>query len=280
MKSKQFELVPLFCPHCGRQIGEQAYYQSFEYKVAKWLKGETVPVATAGFDVWKCERFPELTIQVKYAIANHFQPKDKKYPQITWAWISNSQQPKVPDFFVLFGVNGDTEYVFVLSRAEFFRYARAYKNQFGHTKYSLYVCAKEKSDRKNYLYKPKIWRYLVENPSETLESHIIAYQSRIIQGDYTQLPSLEDYIDNLPQAIRELNLLGFTQGELSKWSHLSMSTVGRIVRGLGNERWAKNYDACQKCSTTEIPHCSKGLCVRCYHNTLYHKKVNSESMES
>ena len=54
---RQFNPVPLVCPHCNHVIGEQACFESFEFKVAKWLKGQVAASATPGYDVWKCEPF-------------------------------------------------------------------------------------------------------------------------------------------------------------------------------------------------------------------------------
>ena len=33
---------------------------------------------------------------------------------------------------------------------------------------------------------------------------------------------------------------------------------------LQDGRWARKWDCCQECGTTERPHCAKGLCLACY----------------
>jgi len=168
MTNRQFQLTDLVCPHCGHVIGKQAFFQSFETKVATWLSGETAPVATPGYDVCHCSPFPDLTFQVKYSYCYRFQAKDVKYPQIVWQWHLKRIHPQYPNYFILFGIDEQAEeHVFLLSRSEFINYASYYQN-----KYHLRVSAKLKSDRQNYNYVPKIWRYVVQSPETRLAEEI------------------------------------------------------------------------------------------------------------
>lgn len=171
-RSAQFKPVPFRCPNCGHIVGEQAFYQSFEYKAAKWLHGQVAPSATPGYDVHKCDPFPDLTFQIKYANVYFYHAKKHTFPSIRWTWIAKHPQPNQPDFFVLFGLRDSNEFVFLLSRQEFYDYACRYDDPYNHARYNLAVSAKEKSDRANYNYIPKIWRYLVKNPSRNLVSAI------------------------------------------------------------------------------------------------------------
>lgn len=48
---------------------------------------------------------------------------------------------------------------------------------------------------------------------------------------------------------------------------------GRLKRPhIKRFKWSLKYERCISCSTTEIQHHSKGLCDNCYANQLYHKK--------
>lgn len=35
------------------------------------------------------------------------------------------------------------------------------------------------------------------------------------------------------------------------------------------KRWARDWDCCQECGTTESPHCARGLCKQCYGHWHY-----------
>ena len=165
MKSKQFVPVPIKCPKCGHIIGYQAFFQSFEQKVAIWLNGKTAPNSQPGYDVHQCKPFPKLTFQVKYASLYKFKSPKRAYTDEMWTWVVKYPQPKEPDFFVLFGLRDQKEFVFLVPRDVFFSKATTYKERI-----SLKVSAKEKSDRKNYNYIPWIWEYWIKNPKKNLAS--------------------------------------------------------------------------------------------------------------
>lgn len=171
----QFEQAPLICPNCGHVIGTQAYFQSFEVKVATWLNAEVAPPATRGFDVWHMAGYPDLSFQVKFSRVYKHHPPYKKYPMVTWTFNQKRLDPRHPDFFVFFGLDEDeTEHCFLLSRSEFIDYANISKEG---THY-LRVSAKKASDRQNYNYVPKIWRYEVPNPATELRAKVIEHINR------------------------------------------------------------------------------------------------------
>jgi hypothetical protein len=170
MTGKQFELVPLICPHCGEEIGEQSYFQSFEYKVAKWLKGKVAPNSTPAYDVWDCEFFPHFTFQIKYARAYQYHAKNKKYPQITWHWKVKNRYDNQPDFFIFFGIGeDDREYVFLIPNEKFFSYSSEFQGSF-----NLHVSAKLQGEGKRRNYIPKIWNYVVKDPENNLVKRVKA----------------------------------------------------------------------------------------------------------
>lgn len=49
------------------------------------------------------------------------------------------------------------------------------------------------------------------------------------------------------------------------WFNRKRAIAGRVERQqkLAHERWAKQYDCCQKCGTTDYPHHGHGLCRHC-----------------
>lgn len=46
---------------------------------------------------------------------------------------------------------------------------------------------------------------------------------------------------------------------------LSETAIRKIVACEGYHFWSTKHDACVDCGTTERPHCSKGLCKKCYY---------------
>jgi len=41
-------------------------------------------------------------------------------------------------------------------------------------------------------------------------------------------------------------------------------------------QWAREYDRCQECGTTERPHYARGLCERCYHRLYKRRRRQAE----
>lgn len=58
---------------------------------------------------------------------------------------------------------------------------------------------------------------------------------------------------------------GCTPAKAGFWLGVSM---------LKNGRWARDWECCHGCGTTERPHCAKGLCKRCYKKERYHSAEN------
>lgn len=213
---RQFNPTPLICPCCGHVLGEQAYFQSFEAKVAAWLQARMAPPATKGYDVYDSVLAPNLTIQVKYSVAYRFQSPKKKYPSVNWVWTVKSLDPIYPDYFVLFGIIENEEYCFLLSRQDFVNYAVPYKGA-----YTLRASAKQRSDRQNYNYVPKIWRYVVSSPEATLANAIISYIPKSNESVFS-----ETHINR----ILELQSEGLSHHAIAKRIGISQSSVSRLLR--------------------------------------------------
>lgn len=62
-----------------------------------------------------------------------------------------------------------------------------------------------------------------------------------------------DTLDNRPENLRVMP---------SQAEHARQHTLGA--------RWARRYDSCTDCGTTERPHEAKGLCRPCYKRWRYH----------
>lgn len=45
-------------------------------------------------------------------------------------------------------------------------------------------------------------------------------------------------------------------------------------------KWSRaGHPCCVGCGTTEIPHMAKGLCTRCYSNSLYHQNIETKKRQ-
>lgn len=42
--------------------------------------------------------------------------------------------------------------------------------------------------------------------------------------------------------------------------------------------WSQKYDCCQKCGTTDGPHCARGMCWPCYHKWWRENGKEAEGM--
>lgn len=221
--NRQFDTHPLVCPHCGHVIGEQAYFQTFEMKVAAWLQARVAPPSTKGYDVHDSLLVPDKTFQVKYAQAHRYQAATDSYPQISWVWSVKRLDPVTPDFFVLFGIGeNQAEYCFLYSREDLLRHAW----RRGNGAITLRVSAKEKSDRKHYQYTPKIWRFHVKQPELNLADRINSYQSA--QDVSVFMEKHQAHIDE----IRTLHAQGMSQKAIGKRFNVSSTTISRILRGV------------------------------------------------
>lgn len=219
---RQFEPTPIVCPCCGHVFGEQAYFQSFEAKVAGWLNGKIAPPATPGYDVFDCAELPNITIQVKYSKSWSYQAKDKKVPAISWVWVVKRLDLVSPDFFVLFGIDeADLEHCFLLSREDFLK--SAWRR--GSGELTLRVSAKEKSDRR-FDYVPKIWRSHVPSPAANLRDAIRNYQNQ--PEDSMFMEKWKQHSDE----IRDMHNSGMSQIAIGKHFGVSQTTIGRILRGV------------------------------------------------
>jgi hypothetical protein len=219
--NRQFNPSPLVCPHCGHVIGEQAYFQSFEVKVASWLQARVAPPATKGYDVYDSLLVPDKTFQVKYAQMHRFHSPKKQFPVETWTWKVKSLDSVHPDFFVLFGIDEDgTENVFLLSRDDYLAYASRSKDG----GYFLHVSSKRVSNRR-YAYIPKIWRYLIENPLETLGSSVLTYTPKDQDSMF-----LEAHKQNIEE-IRALYTSGMSQTAIGERYGISQKSVSRLLSG-------------------------------------------------
>lgn len=223
--NRQFDTASITCPCCGHVFGEQAYFQTFEVKVATWLGAKVAPPATPGYDVCQSPHFSDQTFQVKYSQAYGHPNSKLKYPPLTWAWTVKRLDPVHPNFFVLFGIDLEgRENCFLLSRNDFCSYSRVRKD--GH--YHLSVSAKEQSDRENYNYRPKIWKYHIPQPEINLISAIRNYQDKHTRKRgmmYEQLLPVKDVIITLRQS-------GKSQAEIGKLFGVSQTTIGRLLNDI------------------------------------------------
>lgn len=219
--NRQFDTASIVCPCCGHVFGEQAYFQSFEVKVAGWLGAKVAPPATPGYDVCESPHFPEKTFQVKYSQAYGHPSSKKKYPPLSWAWTVKRLDPVHPDFFVLFGIEeSGAENVFLLSRADFLSYASPSKEG----QWRMFVSAKEESNRR-YKYIPKIWRYVVRDPRENLVESIRNYTPKDQNSMF-----LEVHKQNLDE-IRDLYASGLSQEAIGKRFGISQKSISRLLSG-------------------------------------------------
>lgn len=46
-----------------------------------------------------------------------------------------------------------------------------------------------------------------------------------------------------------------------------------------SKRWARNFDRCVRCGTTDRRHEARGYCLRCYDNVTYHENIEREHRE-
>lgn len=219
--NRQFDTTSIVCPCCGHVFGEQAYFQSFETKIAGWLGAKVAPPATPGYDVCDSPHFPDKTFQVKYSQA-YGHPKSKlKYPPLSWTWKMKRLNPIHPDFFVLFGIEEDgTENVFLLSRADFFKFAY-------HTKEDHWgiVTSAKKESNKRYRYIPKIWRYVVRNPHENLVESIRNYAPKTQDSMF-----MEVHKQNLDE-IRALRASGMSLKAVGERFGISEKSIQRLLQG-------------------------------------------------
>lgn len=220
MKNKQFQPSYFLCPHCGKAIGKIAYFQTFEYKVAKWLDAEVASNSTPGFDVYKSNHFPKLTFQVKYASSFEYHGY-ATYKQLSWHWISKNKNKTHPDFFILFGLMPKhKESVFLISRSDFYEYASQYQGR-----YNLRVSAKRISDRGHYKYTPKIWLFNVKNPEKNLVSAILNYKP-CAKGSAFMIKLSEHKRD-----IKRMFDNGMTLVDIGKKYHVSFTSIKRLLHG-------------------------------------------------
>lgn len=219
--NRQFNPVPMVCPHCGHVFGEQAYFQSFETKVAAWLQGKVAPTATKGYDVFDTAAHPDWTFQVKYATAYQRHDASRNYPTLNWTWVVKRLDIAHPDFFVLFGIDeaGD-EHCFLLSRHDFLSYAHRQKNDM----YMVRASAKKQSDRPNYRYVPKIWRYVVPDPVNNLLINVECYN---VIDNKAQTVFAQKFTDD----IRTLKSEGLSQSAIAQRLNISQTSVHRILKG-------------------------------------------------
>lgn len=220
--NRQFNPVPMVCPCCGYTFGDQAYFQTFEAKVATWLQGKVASTATPGYDVFNTAAHPDWTFQVKYATAHERKDPQKQFPSLTWSWVVKRLDIAHPDFFVLFGIDElSTEHCFLLSRHDFLTAAHAQKDG----RYILRATAKKHSDRPNYRYVPKIWQYVVPDPANNLLDRVCRYEPGSIYSTFMQ-----KYM-NRADEIRALQAEGLGQKEIGKRLGISQTSVHRILKG-------------------------------------------------
>lgn len=223
--NRQFDNAPLVCPCCGHVIGEQAYFQTFEVKTAKWIEGIVAPPATKGYDVYNSVHFPDLTFQVKYSQASQYKGSKSRYPAISWRWTVKILDPIYPDFFILFGIDlAGKENCFLLSRNDFVAYA----NHASDGRYYLNVSAKEHSDRQNYNYRPKIWRYYVSDPINSLPYLIDHYQDQHLAKRSMIFDMLYEHKDD----ISSLRAQGLSQKTIALQYHVAQGTLQRFLKWL------------------------------------------------
>jgi hypothetical protein len=128
MKGRQFQTEALICPCCGFVLGEQAYFQTFELKVAQWLNAKVAPPNEPGYDVYQCASFPNRTFQVKFSNAYRYHNPKVNCDPVTWTWVQKRVDPVHPDYFVLFGIDEEkNEHCFLLTREYFLSTAKVDK---------------------------------------------------------------------------------------------------------------------------------------------------------
>jgi hypothetical protein len=165
MKGRQFQTEALICPCCGFVLGEQAYFQTFELKVAQWLNAKVAPPNEPGYDVYQCASFPNRTFQVKFSNAYRYHNPKVNCDPVTWTWVQKRVDPVHPDYFVLFGIDEEkNEHCFLLTREYFLSTAKVDKQGWHYIRGT----AKLVSDRKRYRYMPRIWNYVVKSPEHNL----------------------------------------------------------------------------------------------------------------
>lgn len=220
--NRQFNPVPMVCPHCGHVFGEQAYFQSFETKVAAWLQGKVAPTATKGYDVFDTAAHPDWTFQVKYATAYQRHDASRNYPTLSWTWVVKRLDIAHPDFFVLFGIDETgVEHCFLLSRHDFLSYAHRQKTDM----YMVRASAKKRSDRANYRYVPKIWQYAIPDPQSNLLQSVEGYTAGLHYS-----VSLQQFISRTDE-VRAMQDRGMSQKAIANELEISQTSVHRILKG-------------------------------------------------
>lgn len=117
-------IVPteLRCPDCGHYIRDISPSEGYELLVATVLKTKWAHQLCPGYDVYDSALFPDTTFQVKFANAREGRTETRNvdgreltFVQApTWSWRDAANIGA--DFYVLFGVQGDLVYPFVVCR--------------------------------------------------------------------------------------------------------------------------------------------------------------------
>jgi hypothetical protein len=164
------EIVEFACPHCGTIIGDVAYFQTFEWKVAAWLKGRVAGVGNKGFDVYKCDPFPELKFQVKYSTIYHFTGNAVRHKQRQWTYFEKFDNLGA-DYYILFGLDEDREHCFLTDREAFLQHACP-TGKGGR----ILQCSPNRFSRIGTKGgQPFIWSHLVDSPEDNLIEAVLRY---------------------------------------------------------------------------------------------------------
>lgn len=165
------------CPHCGETIIDTPLrqFQTYEVKVARWLKGQIPAIGEPNFDVWQCEPFPSLTFQVKFS--NLGQPKRgvRMNGQKVWTWAQHKLRDGQPDYFVLCGVaEDDRENWFVLPRRAFLEHSGSNGKGGLFMQGNPQQFSRRGQSRRSpgYLHENTIWKYQCADPEKMIE-HVL-----------------------------------------------------------------------------------------------------------